>query len=167
MCPGLQGGAQFNGVAYHPGTGVLYAGMGDHCAWFVKDKKFGTGGGAVVKDWSAVAKGKAPRGWITAIDGETGTVLWKYQTKSQVQAGLVPTKSGLLFAGDTHGNLLAFNAKNGSLLTRIDTGGALNSGLISYLVDVSNMSPLQSGAYRESQLGGRAAAGKHLWPAGQ
>src|SRR5262249_12330516 len=54
---------------------------------------------------------------------------------SQVLAGLVPTKSGLLFGGDTHGNLLVFNAKNGRLLKSIDTGGALNSGLISYSVD--------------------------------
>lgn len=35
----------------------------------------------------------------------------KYQTGSQVQAGLVPTRSGLLFAGDTHGNLLVLDAK--------------------------------------------------------
>lgn len=47
---------------------------------------------------------------------------------------MVPTKSGLLFAGDTHGNLLIFDATNGFLLRSIDTGGALNSGLISYPV---------------------------------
>jgi hypothetical protein len=58
----------------------------------------------------------------------------KYQAESQVQAGMVPTKSGLLFAGDTHGNLLIFDATNGFLLRSIDTGGALNSGLISYPV---------------------------------
>jgi mono/diheme cytochrome c family protein len=47
---------------------------------------------------------------------------------------MVPTKSGLLFAGDTHGNLLIFDAANGDLLNSIGTGGALNSGLISYSV---------------------------------
>jgi mono/diheme cytochrome c family protein len=49
-----------------------------------------------------------------------------------VLAGLVPTKGGLLFGGDTHGNLLVFNAMDGKLLKRIDAGGALNNGLISY-----------------------------------
>jgi len=34
VCPGLQGGAQFNGPAYNPGTGTLYVGMNDHCAWY-------------------------------------------------------------------------------------------------------------------------------------
>jgi alcohol dehydrogenase (cytochrome c) len=135
VCPGLQGGAMLNGAAYDPGTGALYVGMSDHCAWYIKKKNIPANGGAVVKDWSAAAKLQAPKGWITAIDGETGTVRWRYQAESQVLAGLVPTKSGLLFAGDTHGNLLVFDAANGSLLKRIDAGGALNSGLISYSVD--------------------------------
>jgi hypothetical protein len=62
-------------------------------------------------------------------------VRWQYQTESQTQARLVPTKSGLPFGGDTHGSLLVFNAKNGKLLKSNDTGGALNSGLIGDSVD--------------------------------
>jgi alcohol dehydrogenase (cytochrome c) len=124
VCPGVQGGAMFNGAAYSPGEGMLYVGMTDHCAWYMK--------GSPYKDWSAAARFGAPKGWITALDGETGAVRWQYHTDAQVLAGLVPTKSGLLFAGDTHGNLLALRAKDGSLLRRIDAGGALNNGLISY-----------------------------------
>jgi alcohol dehydrogenase (cytochrome c) len=139
VCPGIQGGAQFNGAAYHQGTGLLYVGMNDHCAWYIKGTSYGSKeiggiGGWFVKDWSTAAKLQAPKGWITAIDGNSGQVRWQYEAEAQVQAGLVPTKSGLLFGGDTHGNLLIFNAKNGKLLRSIDTGGALNSGLISYSV---------------------------------
>ena len=47
----------------------------------------------------------------------------------------MPTKSGLVFAGDVRGNLFAFDAKSGSVLNRIDVNGALNGGLISYAVD--------------------------------
>lgn len=122
VCPGLQGGAMFNGTAYHPGTGTLYIGMSDHCAFYIKN--------SVVKDFS-----QQPKGWVTAMDGETGDILWQYPTESQVLAGLVPTKSGLLFAGDTHGNLLALDARSGSVLHRLDVKGALNNGLISYRVD--------------------------------
>jgi alcohol dehydrogenase (cytochrome c) len=124
VCPGLQGGAMFNGAAYHPGTGTLYVGMADHCAWYIKDKTIPPSGGAVIKDWSAAVKLQAPKGWITAMDAKTGAVLWTYQTESQVLAGLVPTKSGLLFGGDTHGNLLVFNATNGSLLFSADQAAA-------------------------------------------
>ena len=108
--------------------------MADHCAWYLKTL-------GPVKDWAAAAKLQAPTGWITAIDGRTGAVQWQYHAESQVLAGLVPTKSGLLFGGDTHGNLLVFDAAKGSVLKQIDTGGALNSGLISYLAGVCNMSP--------------------------
>jgi alcohol dehydrogenase (cytochrome c) len=135
VCPGVQGGSMFNGTAYNPTTNTLFVGMSDHCAWFIKNAKFLPHGGAPVKDWSAAAKLQAPKGWITAIDGTTGTILWQYRTESQVLAGLVPTKSGLLFGGDTHGNLLIFDATSGSLLKSIDVRGALNSGLISYQVD--------------------------------
>jgi alcohol dehydrogenase (cytochrome c) len=134
ICPGLQGGAMFNGAAYWPGVNTLFVGMADHCAWYVRDKKFGEMGGAPFKDWPAAAKLKAPRGWITALDGDSGTVLWRYHTDAQVLAGLVPTRSGLLLAGDTHGNLLALDSATGALLNRIDAGGALNNGLISYAV---------------------------------
>jgi alcohol dehydrogenase (cytochrome c) len=99
VCPGLQGGAMFNGAAYNPRIDTLYVGMSDHCAWFIKDPNlFPRTGGYVIKDWSAAAKQQAPKGWITAVDGTTGAVLWRYQAESQVLAGLVPTKSGLLFA---------------------------------------------------------------------
>ena len=116
----------FSGTAYHPGTGTLYFGMAGPCAWYLKTL-------GPVKDWAAAAKLQAPTGWITVIDGRTGAVQWQYHAESQVLAGLVPTKSGLLFGGDTHGNLLVFDAAKGSVLKQIDTGGALNSGLISYL----------------------------------
>jgi hypothetical protein len=56
VCPGLQGGAMFNGAAYSPLTGALFVGMADHCAWYIKDKSFGEQGGAPTKDWSAAAK---------------------------------------------------------------------------------------------------------------
>jgi alcohol dehydrogenase (cytochrome c) len=137
VCPGLQGGAMFTGTAYDPRTGALYVGTNDHCAWYVRNKKISDGaggGGTVVKDWPAAAKLQAPRGWITAIDGSSGSVRWRFHAESQVLAGLVPTKGGLLLGGDTHGNLLVFDAKKGALLKSIDTGGALNSGLISYAV---------------------------------
>jgi alcohol dehydrogenase (cytochrome c) len=123
VCPGLQGGAMFTGTVYNPTTGTLYIGMNDHCAWYFSnpDAPGAFSGGGVVKDWAAAAKLQAPTGWITAINGATGSVLWQYHAESQVQAGLLPTKSGLLIGGDTHGNLLMLNAADGTLLNSINT----------------------------------------------
>lgn len=136
VCPGTLGGAQWNGTAYHPGLGILYSGMVDFCFYYstlsyTADPQFWASqeGGTLRADFS-----KPPRGWITAMDGETGKVLWNLETEGQVLAGLVPTKSGLLFGGDVRGNLLAMDAKTGAVLKKIDAGGALNHGLISYEV---------------------------------
>jgi hypothetical protein len=113
--------------------------MVDFCTWYVTGANFGNPtvggkGGAFIKDWASAAKQQAPTGWITAIDATSGRALWQYHAEAQTMAGLLPTKSGLLLAGDSHGHLLAFNKQNGALLASIDTGGALNNGLISYAV---------------------------------
>ena len=145
-CPGLGGGSQFNGSAYQPEIGALYVGMVDWCSYYAKPKPAPATNqgptaaekGAMNYDYGgAVFVGfeKQPKGQITALDGESGRILWKYQTDAQMLAGLVPTKSGLLFAGDVRGDLFAFDAKSGTVLNRIDVGGALNNGLISYAVD--------------------------------
>lgn len=139
VCPGINGGAMFNGAAYDPTLGALYVGMVDFCTWYVTGANFGNPtvggkGGAFIKDWASAAKQQAPTGWITAIDATSGRALWQYHAEAQTMAGLLPTKSGLLLAGDSHGHLLAFNKQNGALLASIDTGGALNNGLISYAV---------------------------------
>jgi alcohol dehydrogenase (cytochrome c) len=133
VCPGAQGGAEFTGTAYSPQLDALYVGMVDWCFFYYNTPAAnGLMSGAEAPDYSL---GTPPRGWITAIDGNDGHVLWQYHTAAQVQAGPVITKSGILFDGDTLGNLLAFDAKTGSVLKSIDVKGALNSGLISYAVD--------------------------------
>jgi alcohol dehydrogenase (cytochrome c) len=149
VCPGLGGGSQYNGAAYDPQTGALYVGEVDWCAYYQESKRkrpdeeetmdLSTSpqsalnyshDEAVFADYT-----HQPKGWITAIDGETGRILWKYQTDAQMLAGLVPTKGGLVFAGDVRGNLFAFDAKTGTVRKHFNLGGALNNGLISYAIE--------------------------------
>ncbi len=138
VCPGLAGGAEYVGASYHPGVGALYTGEVDWCSYYQKPQ-FAVGeqsvthfsyGDAVFTDYATPSKGQ-----ITAIDGETGRLLWVYHTDAPVMAGTLPTKGGLLFGGDVRGNLYGFDAKSGAVLTHINLGGALNNGLISYGVD--------------------------------
>jgi alcohol dehydrogenase (cytochrome c) len=136
VCPGVIGGAQWNGTAYDPWTDALYVGVVDWCWFYYKvpyredseDPKARAGG------WADADFSTQPKGWITALDAEDGHLLWRYRTESQSLAGLVPTKGGLVFGGDVRGHLLAFDARTGKLLDSIDTHGALNNGLISYAV---------------------------------
>lgn len=133
-CPGGIGGAQFNSTSYDPRLDALYVGMNDWCWFFFLHPEASDPTKIVGDDAPDYSLGIPPRGWITAIDGQTGKVLWRYHAKAQVQAGTVATKSGLVFAGDTLGDLFAFDAKSGALLKRIDAQGGLNNGLISYAI---------------------------------
>ncbi len=134
-CPGGIGGAQFNSAAYSPQLDTLYVGMNDWCWYFFLHADANNPAAFVGDDAPDYSLGTPPRGWITALDGQTGKVLWQYHADAQVQAGTVPTKGGIVFGGDTLGNLLALDASTGTVLKRIDVHGALNNGLISYAVD--------------------------------
>jgi alcohol dehydrogenase (cytochrome c) len=160
VCPGLGGGVQFTGPAYQPELGVLFVGAVDWCSYYKKPKPIagkppkpaGAGApaalGAPKSSGGKAAKlpeGDAeaaladfvtlPRGWITAVDGETGRVLWRHSTDAQMLAGIVTTKSQLVLGGDVRGNLFAFDGKTGAVKNHISVGAALNGGLISYAVD--------------------------------
>jgi alcohol dehydrogenase (cytochrome c) len=74
-------------------------------------------------------------GWITAINAETGKVLWKYHAPKSMIAAVTPTASGLLFTGDLDGNLLAFDAATGKILLKKKVGGPIGGGIITYGID--------------------------------
>ncbi|HUK34411.1 MAG TPA: c-type cytochrome, partial [Vicinamibacterales bacterium] len=46
--------------------------------------------------------------------------------------GVTPTAGGVVFSGDLDGNLLALDAKTGAELYRLNTGGAVAGGVITY-----------------------------------
>jgi alcohol dehydrogenase (cytochrome c) len=133
VCPGVLGGAEWNGAAYNPDTSMLYTGMVDWCWYYAELPDPKNPSHRIAQPyWNFSVP---PRGQITAMDGESGDIVWQYHAAGPVIAGLVPTKGGLLFAGDVRGNLLVFDAMTGAVVDRIDVRGALNNGLISYAVD--------------------------------
>jgi len=130
VCPGT--GAQYNGTAYDPRTGSIFVGMVDWCRYFKSAPLTGDNdysGGSTTPDYRSL-----PEGRITALNATSGQTLWRFQNDAPVIAGLITTKSGLLFAGDVKGRLLVFDATSGAPLQRQELGGAMNNGLISYSV---------------------------------
>jgi alcohol dehydrogenase (cytochrome c) len=71
-------------------------------------------------------------GWLTAVDADSGRVRWKYKSPTPMLAAVTPTAGGLVFTGDLNGDVLAFDASNGSVLWRDGGGAALGGGVISY-----------------------------------
>ena len=140
FCPGVQGGVEWNGPAYHPGLGLLYVNAIDWCtlvkmqptasikgtpgaSWTGAEPADGWLFGRHVEHWA---------GWVTAFDPESGTVAWKIQTPKPMVAAITATAGGVVFTGDLDGQVLAYDAATGKELWRDATGKAIGGGVISY-----------------------------------
>ena len=53
------------------------------------------------------------QGWITAVDGVTGAVRWKYRSPRPMVAAITATAGDVLFTGELTGDFLAFDARSG------------------------------------------------------
>ena len=137
FCPGSQGGTEWNGPAYDPERNLIFVGAVDWCT-SVKTAAPGTLKGAPGKPWSGIEDGSFGqmdpkerwRGWVTAIDADTGRVRWKYQSAAPHLAAVTATAGGLVFAANTIGDVFAFDAGNGRVLwqnrTEPNGGGVLS-----------------------------------------
>lgn len=168
FCPGLQGGSEWNGAAYHPTSNMLYVGAVDWCsnvqlqkspnatipkmgaAWFGADE-----GSKSLMDPPEQAKG-----WLTAYDAETGTMKWRFAGTRPILAAVTPTAGGLVFSADMGGQLRAFDSDSGKVLWENDTGQSTGGGIISYsaggrqLVAVASgmKSPIWPGTANKSRI---------------
>lgn len=126
VCPGALGGVEWNGPAFDPQTHALYVGAVDMCMIYDPSQPKITNG---------LCPGAATGGWITAVDADSGKMLWHMRTPGPVVAGLTPTSGGLLFTGDLAGNLYALDKSSGVQLLAYPTGGPIAGGVITYSVD--------------------------------
>ena len=72
---------------------------------------------------------------IKAIDYETGKIRWSHQIGEGASAGVLTTDSGITFSGDSNGNALALDSKDGKTLWYAGTGGQIVSPPITYELD--------------------------------
>jgi PQQ-dependent dehydrogenase (methanol/ethanol family) len=139
FCPGSLGGSEWNGAAYDRDHNLLITGAADWCsavqlqressavppvgqAWFGNIGGFG----------SAMDSAAKAKGWITAVDAETGVVRWKYAAPRPVLGGVTPTAGGIVFAGDLSGAFYAFDAETGRILWQTSFGQSVGGGVLSY-----------------------------------
>jgi alcohol dehydrogenase (cytochrome c) len=66
--------------------------------------------------------------FVTAIDPKTGRIAWRHQLPGgRGPTGMLTTAGGLVFAGDGAGNLVAFDAANGTPLWNARLGNVTNA----------------------------------------
>jgi alcohol dehydrogenase (cytochrome c) len=136
FCPGIQGGNEWNGAAFHPELNTLYTGAVDWCASVQLAEEVTVPSAGAIWFGSAIGEIQAPaseaKGWITAFDADTGAERWKFAAPAPVVAGVTPTAGGLVFTADLTGHLRAFDAATGAVLYELETGQSVGGGIVSY-----------------------------------
>ena len=137
-CPDLTGGTNFWPPSFDPSTRTFFVNAREVCmtffAWepeYVPGDRFTGGAGQRVSSSESPAYGA-----LRALDPATGERKWEFKFLSPSTAGLLTTASGLLFAGDPDGNLLALDSRSGQLLWRYQMGAPLHgTSPTTYMVD--------------------------------
>jgi alcohol dehydrogenase (cytochrome c) len=142
FCPGSQGGSEWNGAAYDASLNLAIVPAVDWCTsvrLLPLDELKGEPG----KAWTGEVGGgfgkQDPKenwkGWITAIDADSGKVVWQSKMPTPILAGVTPTAGGVAFTADLNGTVYGFNTRTGRRLWTGDTGQPAAGGVISYLAE--------------------------------
>jgi quinohemoprotein ethanol dehydrogenase len=110
------------------------------------------------------AQGQYQTGGIVAIDAAANTVRWRNHLGLDMAHGQSPvtTASDLLFVGQFDGNFLALDAATGNEIWRFQTGTAISSGAVTYMVNGEQYVATFAGG-TGIPYGGSVTEGSALW----
>ena len=139
--PALIGGTNFQAPSYSPQTGWMYVAYHDG-GWryssgpasYERGRQYwGAGGRGAFQD--SMPGGPQSDG-VVAIDPETGKVQWKHEfSATSLQAGVLATAGGVLFAGSATGDFAALDARTGARLWNFGAGAEVTSSPMSYALN--------------------------------
>ncbi|NOQ15093.1 MAG: PQQ-binding-like beta-propeller repeat protein [Methyloprofundus sp.] len=82
-----------------------------------------------------VIPGKKQSGNISAVNLDTGKIVWQYKTEKPLIGGTLATAGNLLFSGESNGYFFALNAKTGKKLWQFQAGAGVNAAPMAYQID--------------------------------
>ncbi|MGA9868410.1 MAG: PQQ-binding-like beta-propeller repeat protein [Acetobacteraceae bacterium] len=135
MLPGANGGVEWSPIATVPRRHMAYAiTLNQPMTYTVAKAPYPSGklwlGGAF-----AVIPTEAQSGNITAVDYDTGKIVWQVNTPEPMIGGILATAGGLLFTGEGNGEFRAYDAATGSTLWSFQAGAGVNAPPSSYSVE--------------------------------
>lgn len=135
--PTSDGAVNFPAQAFSPATGLFYVNATDAGSIFYVpiDPSNPTGYGRP-QEWH----GGYFDSRLMAIDYRTGETRWQHPYAQQgwgssQQPGVLATGGGLVFSGDPSGNLIAYDAANGTILWHASLGAQLTNSPQTYMLD--------------------------------
>ena len=135
-CPDAGGGTNFYSPSYDPTNRLFIVTARETCATYYsynepfKDGERYAGGGGVRLSTHV------NYGALRALDPVTGDRKWEFRYSTVSSSGVLTTASGLAFAGDGDGNVMAVETKTGRNLWHYQLGtGVRSTGGTTYMVD--------------------------------
>ena len=130
IAPDEGGGTNYRSPSFDPRTGLFLVDARQAYSLYFSKPEDGTYGwsGADYMVW-----GKAV---LEAIDYQTGKIRWSHDLGPYGSgAGVLTTDSGLTFSGDAHGNVIAFDTRDGKTLWHAGLGSPMQTSPITYELD--------------------------------
>jgi alcohol dehydrogenase (cytochrome c) len=162
--PGIQGGTNWYSPSYSPRTGLFYLSTWENYSTVFTgvdvDYREGlryTGGANAAPIPGAdnpVGQRSSPvntytealgSGAVIALDPHTAKRKWSFDMHDVNVSGILTTASDLLFSGGREGYFQALDARTGTLLWKVNLGGEIIAGPISYQVDGKQYVSIASG----------------------
>lgn len=135
MLPGANGGVNWSPGAINPRSHTAYyANLHQPMYYEVRSVPWRQGrlwlGGAF-----KVIPGKKQSGNISAVNLDTGKIIWQYQTDKPMIGGTLATSGGLLFSGESNGYFFALNSRTGQKLWQFQAGAGVNAAPMAYRIE--------------------------------
>ncbi|CAB3770920.1 pyrroloquinoline quinone-dependent dehydrogenase [Paraburkholderia solisilvae] len=136
MLPGANGGVEWSPMAFDPQTRLVYAAnLHQPMTYQVADAAYPGGS----KLWLGGAFKTIPSeqqwGKLSAVNIDTGKVVWDFKTEQPLIGGVLATAGGLVFNGEGNGLFRAFDASTGKKLWEFQCGAGVNAPAVSYSVN--------------------------------
>jgi alcohol dehydrogenase (cytochrome c) len=121
--PGTQGGLNWAPMTFNPKTNLVYIPAS------IINSQYG--------QTFSRPPGQPRSGMLVAMDPTKNKIVWQKRTKFPLGtgSGLLSTASGLIFHGESDGNIVAYGLNDGELLWKFQTGAGADAPVATYEVN--------------------------------
>ena len=136
ICPNLIGGKNWEPMSYSRQTGLIYIPSFNLCMDIAnRDQEFVEGNFYLASEFDlSVAGPGGYLGELMAYDPITQNRVWGIKESLPFLGGAMSTAGGLVFYGNTAGDLKAVDARTGSVLWSFPVGTGISQSPITYMV---------------------------------
>jgi alcohol dehydrogenase (cytochrome c) len=128
VAPNEGGATNYRSPSFDPKTGLFIVSAQDGYGTYFFKPEHGAYG------WAGADYGVAGKGYIRAIDYQTGKIRWDHYIGDSGAAGILTTATGLTFTGDSASSVMALRTTDGTTLWH-STIGNVGNGPITYELD--------------------------------